>query len=74
VLGSMVPAVAVVSREPSAPPQLASFLTIRRLLVLICTAAGLLVVALQMRLTFFNDDWWFLLQRPGIESHLPRRS
>jgi hypothetical protein len=65
----MVPVMAVLSRERGATSALASFLTIRRLLVLICTAGGLLVVALQMRLTFFNDDWWFLLQRPGLESH-----
>jgi hypothetical protein len=65
----MVPAMAVVSRERGATLALPSFLTIRRLLVLICAAGALLVVALQMRLTFFNDDWWFLLQRPGLESH-----
>jgi hypothetical protein len=27
-----------------------------------------LIVVLGTRLTFFNDDWWFLLQRPGLES------
>jgi hypothetical protein len=27
------------------------------------------VVTLGSRLTFFNDDWYFLLQRPGLESH-----
>jgi hypothetical protein len=26
-----------------------------------------LLVVLGTRLTFFNDDWWFLLQRPGLE-------
>ncbi len=31
-------------------------------------SAGLLIV-LGMRLTFFNDDWYTLLQRPGLESH-----
>lgn len=32
------------------------------------TSAGL-IVGLGERLTFFNDDWFLLLQRPGIESH-----
>jgi hypothetical protein len=27
------------------------------------------LVLLGDRLSFFNDDWWFLLQRPGLESH-----
>ena len=27
----------------------------------------LVLVILGMRLTFFNDDWYFLLQRPGLE-------
>jgi hypothetical protein len=27
------------------------------------------VVVLGDRLSFFNDDWWFLFQRPGLESH-----
>jgi hypothetical protein len=38
-------------------------------LVLLCGAGAMLVIALRSRLTFFNDDWWFLLQRPGLESH-----
>ncbi len=41
----------------------------RLLLALLCSAGGLLVVVLRSRLTFFNDDWYFLLQRPGLESH-----
>ncbi len=41
----------------------------RLLLAGLCTAGGLLVVVLRTKLTFFNDDWYFLLQRPGIESH-----
>ncbi len=35
----------------------------------LCLAALAMVVVLGDRLTFFNDDWYFLLQRPGIESH-----
>jgi hypothetical protein len=27
-----------------------------------------MVVVLGMKLSFFNDDWYFLLQRPGLES------
>jgi len=38
------------------------------LLIALCTASALMVVILGTRLTFFNDDWWFLLQRPGLES------
>ncbi len=41
----------------------------RLLLAFVCIAGGLLVVVLRSRLTFFNDDWYFLLQRPGVESH-----
>jgi hypothetical protein len=40
----------------------------RRLLCLICTVAALIVVILGTRLTFFNDDWYFLLQRPGLSA------
>jgi hypothetical protein len=42
---------------------------VRLLLVLACVASALTVVLLGTRLTFFNDDWYFLLQRPGLESH-----
>jgi hypothetical protein len=35
----------------------------------LCLAEIGVLVVLGDRLTFFNDDWWFLLQRPGIESH-----
>ncbi len=28
-----------------------------------------MVVVLGLKLSFFDDDWWFLLQRPGLESH-----
>jgi hypothetical protein len=31
--------------------------------------AGVLIVVLGDRLSFFNDDWYFLFQRPGMESH-----
>lgn len=34
-----------------------------------CGASTVLLVILGSRLSFFNDDWWFLLQRPGLESH-----
>lgn len=34
-----------------------------------CGASAVLLVILGSRLSFFNDDWWFLLQRPGLESH-----
>lgn len=34
-----------------------------------CIVAFVVVVVLGTRLTFFNDDWYFLLQRPGLESH-----
>ncbi|MEA2147433.1 MAG: hypothetical protein QOG59_3020, partial [Solirubrobacteraceae bacterium] len=35
----------------------------------LCLLATALVVGLGTRLSFFNDDWYFLLQRPGLESH-----
>ncbi|MGZ4132635.1 MAG: hypothetical protein ACXVWF_06290, partial [Actinomycetota bacterium] len=35
-------------------------------LALICGASALTVVLLGTQLTFFNDDWYFLLQRPGF--------
>ena len=38
------------------------------LLGLLCVVAMALVVGLGTRLSFFNDDWYFLLQRPGLES------
>jgi hypothetical protein len=34
-----------------------------------CVVSLVVLVVLGTRLTFFNDDWWFLLQRPGLESH-----
>jgi hypothetical protein len=37
------------------------------LLAVLCGASMLVVVILGTRLTFFNDDWAYLLQRPGIE-------
>ena len=43
--------------------------TARCLLASLCGASALLLVILGTRLSFFNDDWWFLLQRPGLESH-----
>ena len=36
--------------------------------LVLCTAGAVVVVVLGARLSFFNDDWYFLLQRPGIES------
>jgi hypothetical protein len=38
------------------------------LVVLVLLAVGTVVVA-GSHLTFFNDDWYFLLQRPGLEAH-----
>ncbi len=38
------------------------------LVVVLCSASAVLVVVLGMQLSFFNDDWYFLLQRPGLES------
>jgi hypothetical protein len=57
------------SRESSGALALGSVLSPKLLLALVCAAGGLLVVVLQSQLTFFNDDWYFLLQRPGLESH-----
>jgi hypothetical protein len=39
----------------------------RAILALVCGASMVLLVVLGTRLTFFNDDWFFLLQRPGLE-------
>jgi hypothetical protein len=38
-------------------------------LAAVCLASIVVVVVLGTKLTFFNDDWYFLLQRPGLESH-----
>jgi hypothetical protein len=38
------------------------------LLAALCVAAVAIVVVLGTQLTFFNDDWYFLLQRPGLAS------
>ncbi len=38
------------------------------LVLVLCTASAAVVVILGLKLSFFNDDWWFLLQRPGLES------
>lgn len=35
----------------------------------LCLLAGLLIIVAGTRLNFFNDDWYLLLQRPGLESH-----
>lgn len=40
----------------------------RAVLAVLCVAAFALIVILSTRLSFFNDDWYFLLQRPGAES------
>jgi hypothetical protein len=37
------------------------------ILALVCGASMVVLVILGTRLTFFNDDWFFLLQRPGLE-------
>jgi hypothetical protein len=49
-------------RSLAAPP--AAWL----LLIVMVTVSALIVVILGAKLTFFNDDWYFLLQRPGLES------
>jgi hypothetical protein len=36
------------------------------ILGLLCLASAITMVALGSRLTFFNDDWFFLLGRPGF--------
>lgn len=59
----------VASRERRGALALGGVISARGLLALLCMAGGLLVVVLRTRLTFFNDDWYFLLQRPGLESH-----
>jgi hypothetical protein len=41
----------------------------RAVLALVCLACAGVVVVLGTKLSFFNDDWYFLLQRPGLESH-----
>ena len=38
----------------------------RATLALICAGSMLTLIVLGTRLTFFNDDWAFLLQRPGF--------
>jgi hypothetical protein len=40
----------------------------RAALALICAASALSLVLLGTRLTFFGDDWAFLLQRPGFSA------
>jgi hypothetical protein len=40
----------------------------RAALALICAASALTLVLLGTRLTFFGDDWAFLLQRPGFSA------
>ncbi len=40
------------------------------LLTALCTAAVALLVVFGLRLTFFNDDWYILLQRGGLSSVL----
>lgn len=35
-------------------------------LCFLCVASAVTMVVLGSRLTFFNDDWFFLLQRPGF--------
>jgi len=37
------------------------------LLALICTGAAVLLAILGGRLTFFNDEWYIVLQRPGFD-------
>jgi hypothetical protein len=35
----------------------------------VCVTSAVTLVVLGTRLTFFNDDWYFLLQRPGLTAH-----
>lgn len=35
-------------------------------LALVCAASAVTLVALGTRLTFFNDDWSFVMERPGL--------
>jgi hypothetical protein len=37
------------------------------LVALVCATSMVVLVVLGTRLSFFNDDWFFLLQRPGLE-------
>jgi hypothetical protein len=37
-------------------------------IAVVCAASAVVVVALGTRLTFFNDDWFILLQRPGLNA------
>jgi hypothetical protein len=53
-----------VRRNRCADPGLA-----RLALAIVLVSAVATVVVLGDRLSFFNDDWWFLFQRPGLESH-----
>jgi hypothetical protein len=39
------------------------------LLALILGVSAAMLVVLGSRLSFFNDDWYFLLQRPGLVAH-----
>ena len=39
-----------------------------QLLVLLCAASALTLIVLGTRLTFFNDDWYFIFQRPGFSA------
>lgn len=41
-------------------------LPILPLLGLLCAASAAMIVVLGTRLAFFNDDWYFLLQRPAL--------
>lgn len=56
------------SAQPAASPHRASPRAPIAALTAVCLAAAATVVVLGTRLTFFNDDWYFLLQRPGLES------
>jgi hypothetical protein len=38
-------------------------------LAAICLASAIVVVVLGTRLTFFNDEWYVLLLRPGVSAH-----
>jgi len=57
----------VILERAQAQPR--SAVAARWLLALLCLSSAALLVVLGSRLSFFNDDWWFLLQRPGLESH-----
>ena len=41
---------------------------VRALLAILCAASALTLIVLGDRLTFFNDDWYILIQREGLNA------